>query len=937
MTHSTPEDPTGSEHSQPDGQMDLSSYSDVQLRDLIRLLDAERFPRNVERVRAEIVRRAPSVGAAADANLGSKAPAGDSTASIAAVTEYAVRFTERAGWRGWWTAMRRRLPYFSSGTVEPRADQVVLSGWCRSWLGIAVRGEKALKSVHIRNVAASTSRLYFEYKQPWRLTRRISGTCESPEAAAELARALPAVRTEHFAVRWKEMQDFARRLKAGGVRPCVTRGLVVLNIVAFVSFVIATQAWKGFSWQATSTWGANVGILTAGGQWWRLLTALFLHGGLWHLALNMWVLWHAGQLTERLYGSARYALIYFGSGLAASMTSVVWNPLNNSVGASGAIFGVLGAFLAYAIRRRTHLPTRILLSHWLSTGMFALFSLTNGFLEQGVDNAAHIGGLLVGLMLGSLLARPLADDPPSGETVVAAEGSFPALPQLWSGALATLCVAAYLGLGYRQVTSSGTRLTGPSSYLKAHSAMVAAEESNLRRWAEIGGEMSSGSISPAELAREFDADILPFWQQTVARMTAELPKLPAEQQPYAKDVLAYAKERLEWVADVIYQVKVTSGLPIEVMNTHLTQIKLALARIARRRNDADATLAPRALARSPSIMWLRHLFAGETPCVEPPAYTGHRVAATDRPEDGPAQRRSIGCAAQRAFGYHDFAAIENLLNRYPAQDVDPIQGETRHDSVFDGLDDSFEYGQVEMIDTLAGLAEWRHLFPRSLAPDLVEAALYRTWAWSARGHGYAKDISQQQWEAFGFRTAMARAALDDVETRASEDPYWYELRLGISLDQSDKKEDLVALYQSARTHFPQYLPMIRTQLRNLMPRWGGSYEEVNAVINQVAEQAGPRGGEIYTRLYFGYAYLEGDESDLFTSDVMDWNRLQDGFEALMIYYPNSDALINGYAYLACRAEKHELYQTLRRRMEGHVASTAWSNKFSLATCDKSMN
>ena len=108
--------------------------------------------------------------------------------------------------------------------------------------------------------------------------------------------------------------------------------------------------------------GSNFGPLTWTGEEWRLLTSAFLHFGLIHIALNMFALYQGGALVERLFGSTRFALIYLLSALSGSVASGWWDPLRNSAGASGAIFGVYGALLAFMVVRRADIPPSMLKS-----------------------------------------------------------------------------------------------------------------------------------------------------------------------------------------------------------------------------------------------------------------------------------------------------------------------------------------------------------------------------------------------------------------------------------------------------------------------------------------------------------------------------------------------------------------------------------------------
>lgn len=147
-----------------------------------------------------------------------------------------------------------------------------------------------------------------------------------------------------------------------------------------------------------------------GGEYYRLLTAMFLHGGLLHLAFNSWALYVLGQEVERLFGTGRFVAIYFISGLAGSVASYALTP-SNSVGASGAIFGLIGALAVFYYASRAVLGqlARAQLGSLITVLMINLFI---GFSSPGIiDNVAHLGGLLGGAATGVLLApRIVVDD-----------------------------------------------------------------------------------------------------------------------------------------------------------------------------------------------------------------------------------------------------------------------------------------------------------------------------------------------------------------------------------------------------------------------------------------------------------------------------------------------------------------------------------------------
>jgi rhomboid protease GluP len=179
--------------------------------------------------------------------------------------------------------------------------------------------------------------------------------------------------------------------------------LVVANVLIFIILDLLSQRYHMESyvnggalyWPAVKYYN----------QYYRLITYMFLHSGLDHLVNNMIVLLFIGDNLERATGKWRYVIIYFGSGIVAGISSMGYNMLKNinaiSVGASGSIFGVVGA-MAYIVAvnkgRLENISTRQIF-------MFVCFSLYGGLTSQGVDNAAHIGGLLAGIILAAILYK----------------------------------------------------------------------------------------------------------------------------------------------------------------------------------------------------------------------------------------------------------------------------------------------------------------------------------------------------------------------------------------------------------------------------------------------------------------------------------------------------------------------------------------------------
>jgi len=187
----------------------------------------------------------------------------------------------------------------------------------------------------------------------------------------------------------------------------ITPILVDLNIAIFILMVACGANFFLPNSETLIKWGGNIRFLTLDGQWWRIITCCFIHIGILHLLLNMYAFLYIGLLLEPLLGRRRFATAYFLTGITASLASLYWHPNTLSAGASGAIFGMYGVFLALLT---THLVEKTTRSALLSSiGIFVAYNLLYGA-NGTVDNAAHIGGLLGGIIIGYLyypsLVRP---------------------------------------------------------------------------------------------------------------------------------------------------------------------------------------------------------------------------------------------------------------------------------------------------------------------------------------------------------------------------------------------------------------------------------------------------------------------------------------------------------------------------------------------------
>ena len=225
----------------------------------------------------------------------------------------------------------------------------------------------------------------------WCVQHEAAKRGEEPEDAVQRVEAPPWVRRESTSM-------------------IVTQAIFGINVAVFLGMLFAGVSIIDHpSGQDLYHWGANFGPATVQGQWWRLITCLFIHGNLLHIAFNMWCLWDLGSLAESLYGHATFAVVYLTAGIGASAASILWNPNVLSVGASGAVFGIAGALIASIYLGEFSMPRAAFASQLRSLVFFVGFNLIYGAMSAYVDNGAHVGGLLSGLVLGAVIAK-LAPD-----------------------------------------------------------------------------------------------------------------------------------------------------------------------------------------------------------------------------------------------------------------------------------------------------------------------------------------------------------------------------------------------------------------------------------------------------------------------------------------------------------------------------------------------
>lgn len=418
---------------------------------------------------------------------------------------YKVRFSK------FWTSASRPQNSFNlarRGEIAFLGDHFVVRAFRREMGFMGSRIELTFERAHVADVSQSGDCLSFSIAPPDREIQSIKLWTEDEEVARKLAAEFPKTVTPSAIA----VKEYEAHLASVGRADFVTKALVTANVLVFVAAAIGGAGIVVPNPIVLQAWGTNFGPLTTNGQWWRLVSSIFLHFGVFHLALNMWALYVGGRLAERLFGSQAFALIYFAAGIAGSLSSLLWNPAVNSAGASGAIFGVYGAMLAFFLRKNSSIPPSIVRQQRSSGIAFIAYNLINGFSHAGIDNAAHIGGLAVGLVMGLVLARPLERE---------ARAQINAASFYSRGSAIALAIIGILFVSIH-FSPAGN---GPEQALRRDILRMRELEKHAQQSAKDAiDKLQSNQITRIEFAERIEKDVLPQW--TIIQNTFQGDRVP---------------------------------------------------------------------------------------------------------------------------------------------------------------------------------------------------------------------------------------------------------------------------------------------------------------------------------------------------------------------------------------------------------------------------
>lgn len=379
----------------------------------------------------------------------------------------------------------------------------------------------------MQNVRVSGADLQFEVKGEdglWTLY------FASDALASAWSDRLPKAQSDDYRSAPGDVASFQRLLDETTPRHFVAVSLVAINIAVFVVMAFLGAGVFEPVPSVHLRWGSGSAPFAMGGEVWRLITSQFMHFGVVHLILNMVVLAWYGPLVERMLGPLRFVFLYVLSGVTGAAASVCWNPADDGVGASGAIFGMFGAVLAMSLRPRLGIPPAVVKKHRALAIVSTLANAALGLDHPVVGTVAHFGGLAGGFVLGFVLPRRFGSGDPR-----MAKGANTV------GAIALACSIAILAT--LPVLRPAPKLAAEQSLRRADLWLMLNQPVVVESLHDALLDVQSGDAGRVAAARRAESGIAEFWSGADARIAAVVPLQDQELEARRQALRQYVRLR----------------------------------------------------------------------------------------------------------------------------------------------------------------------------------------------------------------------------------------------------------------------------------------------------------------------------------------------------------------------------------------------------------
>ena len=366
----------------------------------------------------------------------------------------------------------------------------------------------------------------------------------------------------------KEAEEIDKAMNLSGSNLYVTYGIMAINVIVFILMVMNGAGIMEPNGYVHIKWGSNFTALTLTGDWWRLVTNIFIHFGIIHIAMNMYCLYIVGVYLEPMLGKTKYIAAYLCTGILASLVSLWWHKEGvNSAGASGAIFGLYGLFLALLTTKL--IPERVRKAQLQSIGIFVAYNLIYG-MKGGVDNSAHVGGLISGFVIGYLYAISIKREKEDQKAAWV-------LPLIL---IATVGITA----GYLS-SNKGSDAERVSVLNELKGTSYADNEKYTKDLEEIGkiedkavDPLSDTTLTDAQLKSKMESECLPLWKQAEEKLyLMKGYDVAPNQKMKAEKLLEYVQLRKEELA--IFNKRIDGGEE-EKFITDLNAVRAKINKLA---------------------------------------------------------------------------------------------------------------------------------------------------------------------------------------------------------------------------------------------------------------------------------------------------------------------------------------------------------------------
>ncbi len=304
------------------------------------------------------------------------------------------------------------------------------------------------------------------------------------------------------------------------------------------------------------------------------------------------------------------------------------------------------------------------------------------------------------------------------------------------------------------------------------------------------------------------------------------------------------------------------------------------------------------------------------------------VALDENGESHPFRNR-IAATIMNLFNDKDFAALENVAQKWQSGRERFLDGHWKIQTFFDSFNDKNIANEVSRTKFFATLDEWKSKYPESVIPFIVKANALATYAWQARGGGYSYTVTGEGWERFGERLDQAKTELDAVYDRRATYPQWYLVMQTIALGQGWPRSDYEKMFEEAVATEPEYHFLYVSKARYLQSKWygePGDWEDfAKSLISRFPDG---RGETFYTFIVWNMRSevereIKKDGGRYFKDTYIEWPLCKAGFERLREKYPDSMWILNNFAFLSGKAGDMESLNELMVELGDNCDMRLW--------------